>query len=234
MKPLKGNKTTFTKDKTFYKQYSKNEFLFLKMLHGSTGLQIGITDNNEYITMPKGNVISIDTIPKDKRNSTSIQNIIIKNIPFMLEQINLLNNLGIYYSDCMQWLLNNNKLYLIDMDAAYMTKIDYNHNNHDLLINFLNLFNIDSSMITESRYYLTLFQTEDIEWTFYNDTEKELYNKLNIPDMPKNHIYFSSNQRHIQINTNNIHVYGETGNMVITEHILNPELCQEWELLRVV
>ena len=103
-----------------------------------------------------------------------------------------------------------------------------------MLINFLNLFNINTSIITESRYFLTLFQTTDIEYTFYNNTEKELYNSLNIPDMQKNHIYISRNQRHIQINTNNIHVYGESGNMVITEHILNPELCREWELLKVV
>jgi hypothetical protein len=231
---MKGDKITFIDGKTFYKQYTKNEFLYLKMLHGSTNLEISITADKKYITMPAGNVISIDTIPKNKRNNAGIKSIIIKNIPFMLEQINLLNNLGIYYSDCMQWLLYNNRLYLIDLDAAYMTKIDYNYNNHDLLINFLNLFNIDTSMITESRYYLTLFQTEDIEWTFYNDAEKELYNRLNIPDMPKNHIYISRNQRHIQININNIHVYGNSGNMVITENILNPELCREWELLKVV
>ena len=231
---MKGNKTTFTKDKIFYKQYSKDEFLFLKMLHGSTGLEIGITTDKKFITMPKGNVISIDTIPKEKRNNSGIQSIIRKNIPFMLEQINLLNNLGIYYSDCLQFLLHNNRLYLIDLDAAEFKTIDYNYNNHNLLINFLNLFNIDSSMITESRYFLTLFQSEDIDYTFYNNSEKELYNSLNIPDMPKNHIYISRNQRHIQINTNNIHVYGESGNMVITENILNPELCKEWELLKVV
>jgi hypothetical protein len=231
---MKGDKITFIDGKTFYKQYTKNEFLFLKMLHGSTNLEISITPDKQYITMPAGNVISIDTIPKNKRNNAGIKSIIIKNIPFMLEQINLLNNLGIYYSDCMQWLYHDNRLYLIDLDAAYFTKIDYNYNNHDLLINFLNLFNIDTSMITESRYYLTLFQTEDIEWTFYNDAEKELYNSLNIPEMPKNHIYISRNQRHIQININNIHVYGNSGNMVITENILNPELCREWELLKVV
>lgn len=231
---MNGNKTTFTKDKTFYKQYSKDEFLFLKMLHGSTGLEIGITTDKKFITMPKGNVISIDTIPKDKRNNAGIQSIIRKNIPFMLEQINLLNSLGIYYSDCLQFLLHNNRLYLIDMDAAFQTTIDNNYNNHDLLINFLNLFNIDTSIITESRYFLALFQTEDIEFTFYNEAEKQLYNSLNIPDMPKNHVYISSNQRHIQINANNIHIYGESGNMIITEHILNPELCREWELLKVV
>lgn len=231
---MKGDKTTFIKDKTFYKQYSKNEFLFLKMLHGSTGLEIGITTDKKFITMPKGNVISIDTIPKDKRNNAGIKNIIIKNIPFMLEQINLLNNLGIYYSDCMQWLYYNNRLYLIDMDAAYFTTIDCNYNNHDLFKTFLSQFNIDSSLITESCYYLALFQTEDIEYTFYSDIEKELYNSLNIPNMQKNHIYISKNQRHIQINIENIHVYGESGNMVITENILNPELCQEWELLKVI
>lgn len=231
---MKGDKITFIDGKTFYKQYTKNEFLYLKMLHGSTNLEISITPDKQYITMPKGNVISIDTIPKEKRNSAGIKNIIIKNIPFMLDQVNLLNNLGIYYSDCMQWLLYNNRLYLIDMDAAFQTTIDNNYNNHDLLINFLNLFNIDTSMITESRYFLTLFQTEDIEFTFYNEAEKQLYNSLNIPDMPKNHVYISSNQRHMQININNIHIYGESGNMIITEHILNPELCQEWELLKVV
>ena len=121
---MNGNKITFTKDKIFYKQYSKNEFLFLKMLHGTTGLEIGITADKQYITMPKGNVISIDTIPKDKRNNAGIQSIIRKNIPFMLEQINLLNNLGIYYSDCLQWLYYNNRLYLIDMDAAEFKTID--------------------------------------------------------------------------------------------------------------
>jgi len=231
---LNGNKTTFTKDKTFYKQYSKDEFLFLKMLHGSTGLEINITADKKYITMPVGNVISIDIIPKNKRNNAGIQSIIIKNIPFMLEQINLLNNLSIYYSDCLQWLLYNNRLYLIDMDAAFYTTINYNYNNYDLLINFLNLFHVDTSLINEARYFLALFQTEDIEYTFYNDAEKELYNRLNIPEMPKKHVYISRNQRHIQININNIHVYGESGNMVITDTMLNPEVCNEWELLKVV
>ena len=234
MNQLNGNKKTYTADKTFYKQYSKNEFLFLKMLHGSTGLEIGLTADKQFITMPKGHVISIDTIPKEKRNNAGIQSIIRKNIPFMLEQINLLNNLGIYYSDCLQFLLHDNRLYLIDMDTTEFKTIDYNYNNHDLLINFLNLFDIDTSLITESRHYLTLFQSEDIEYTFYNENEKEIYNSLNIPDMPKNHVYISRNQRHIQINVKNIHVYGESGNMVITEHILNPELCREWELLKVV
>lgn len=231
---MQGDKITFIKDKTFYKQYTKNEFLFLKMLHGSTNLEIGLTADKQFITMPKGNIISIDTIPKEKRNNAGIKNIITKNISFMLEQINLLNDLNIYYSDCMQWLLYNDKLYLIDMDAAYFTTIDNNYNNHDLLINFLNLFNIDTSIITESRYFLALFQTEDIEWTFYNEAEKELYNSLNIPDMPKNHIYISRNQRHIQINIKNIHIYGESGNMVITDTMLNPETVKEWELLKLV
>lgn len=229
-----GNKKTFTIDKTFYKEYSKNEFLFLKMLHGSTNLNISITEDKQYITMPKGNVISIDTIPKEKRNSPSLQHIIIKNIPFMLEQINLLNSLGIYYSDCLQWLYHDNKLYLIDMDIASFTKIDTFHNNYDLLINFLSAFNIDSTTITESLHYLELFQTEDIEYTFYNNEEIKLYNQLNIPSMVKNHIYYSSNRRHVQAPINNIHIYGSTGNMVITENILNPEIIEEWELIKIV
>ena len=84
---MQGNKHTFTDNKTFYKEYTKNEFLFLKMLHGNTGLIINtITHNNkEYITMPADHVISIDTIPKKRRNN--IKHIIIKNIPFILEQI---------------------------------------------------------------------------------------------------------------------------------------------------
>jgi hypothetical protein len=53
---MKGDKITFIDGKTFYKQYTKNEFLFLKMLHGSTNLEISITPDKQYITMPKGNV----------------------------------------------------------------------------------------------------------------------------------------------------------------------------------
>jgi len=123
---MQGNKTTFIKGNTFYKEYTKNEFIFLKMLHGETGLPINleIVDEKQFITMPKGHVISIDTIEKSKRNSISLRNIIAKNIPFILKQIALLNQLGIYYSDCLQFLLYNNRLYLIDMDTAFFTKIN--------------------------------------------------------------------------------------------------------------
>jgi hypothetical protein len=234
---MQGNKKTFIEGEYFYKQYSKNEFYFLKMLHGEDGLHIdSITKNGiQYIELPLGHVISIDTVPKNKRNS--IKHIIIKNIPFMLSQVSLLNQLGIYYSDVMQWLYYNNRLYLIDFDTAYMTKIDCDHNNYDLLINFLVAFDIDYNFITESLHYLDLFKTDinDIDYTFYNDAEKELYNRLNKPDMQKNHVYYSKNQRHIQINhIANIHIYGESGNMLITETILNPEVAKEWELIKIV
>ena len=230
---MQGNKHTFinSNTKTFYKEYTKNEFLYLKMLHGNTGLNINLEtiNNKQYITMPANNIISIDTIPKKCRNN--IKHIIIKNIPFMLEQITYLNNLGIYYSDALQWLYQNNKMYLIDLDTAYMREINYNYNNYDLLKNFLFHFNIDYSFLIESLNYLDLFQNEGIS---LDDTETELYNKLNIPSMQKNHIYFSNNRRHIQVDVKNIHIYGENGNMIITETILNPELKNEWELIRIV
>lgn len=234
---MQGNKKTFIEGKYFYKQYLKNEFYFLKMLHGVDGLHIDtITcDGIQYIEIPKGHVISIDTIQKEKRNQ--VKNIIIKNMSFILSQVSLLNQLGIYYSDVMQWLYYNNRLYLIDFDIAYMTKIDYNYNNYNLLINFLAAFNIDYNFIKESLHYLDLFKTDiaDFDYTFYNDNDKKLYNRLNIPDMQKNHIYYSKNQRHIQINNvKNIHIYGEFGNMLITETILNPEVAKEWELIKIV
>jgi hypothetical protein len=230
---LNGNKKTFISEdkKYFYKQYSKNEFYFLKMLHGVDSLHLDtITDNNtEYIEMPAGNVISIDTIPKNHRNS--IRHIIINNIPFMLSQVNYLNELGIYYSDAMQWLYYNNKMYLIDMDAAYMTKIDYNYNNYDLFINFLSAFNIDSSYITEALHYLLVLQSNDD--IFLLDEDKNIYNRYHNNNLQCKHVYYSRNQRHIQININNIHIYGEYGNMLLTETLLNPELMKEWELIKI-
>jgi len=234
---MKGDKKTFIQNEYFYKQYSKNEFYFLKMMHGVDGLHIDtiIYNGVEYIEMPKGHVISIDTIPKEKRSN--VKHIIIKNIPFMLDQVALLNNLGIYYSDVMQWLYYNNRLYLIDFDIAYMTKIDYNHNNYNLLIHFLTAFNIDCNFIEESLHYLDLFKTDiaDIDYTFYNNNDKKLYNRLNIPDMQKNHIYYSKNQRHIQIkDIEYIHIYGNNGNMIITDSIINPEVAREWELIKIV
>ena len=232
---MQGNKHTFisSDNKTFHKEYTHQEFLFLKMLHGITNLPINtITHNNkEYITMPADHVISIDTIPKKRRNN--IKHIIIKNIPYMLEQILYLNALNIYYSDALQWLYHNNKLYLIDFDTAYMTTIDFNYNNHnnyDLLINFLSAFNIDYSFISESLNYFQLFQ----DGISFFENEVNIYNSLNIPSMQKNHIYFTNNRRHIQIDVNNIHIYGENGNILITETVLNPELQNEWELIRIV
>ena len=53
--------------------------------------------------------------------------------------------------------------------------------------------------------------------------------------MQKNHVYYSKNQRHIQIkDIEYIHIYGESGNMLITETILNPEVAKEWELIKIV
>lgn len=227
-----GNKKTFidSTSKTFHKEYTESEFLFLKMLHGSTNLPIDTLMYNDtyYITMPEGPVISIDTIPKNDR--AQVRSIISENIPFMLEQISTLQNLNIYYSDCLQWLYYNNKLYLIDMDISY-TGVDRDHNNYDLLKHFLSAFDFDDSFITESLSYLHLFKKGTNFLT--SDNEIELYNKLNIPDMQKNHVYYCKNSRHIQIDVKNIHLYGENGNMIITENVLNPGLAREWELLRI-
>ncbi len=228
---MKGNKETFTENKTFHKEYTKSEFLFLKMLHGSTGLVIGLTPDHKYITMPHDHVISIDTIPQKRRSN--INHIIIENIPFILKQVSLLNQLGIYYSDCMQFLYHDNKMYLIDMDTAFFHDSEPCYNNYDLLLNFLTAFNIDSSIISKSLYYLELFRTEDIEWTFYNDSEKELYNKWNKPDMIKNHVYYSRNDRMIQGKFENIQITLDHGTVCITENILSPENMNEWELIKI-
>lgn len=230
---MKGDKKTFIEGKYFYKEYSKNEYYFLRMLHSEYDLPIDTIMKNgiQYIEMPKGNIISVDTIPAKKRNTDCIRNIIIKNIPFMLQQVIKLNAMGIYYSDCMQWLYYENRLYLIDMDMSYMTNIDYNYNNYDLLFNFLLAFNVDYSYISESLNMLQLFQNG----FSLIDEEIELYNRLNKPDMQKNHIYYSKNQRHIQIkDIEYIHIYGNNGNMIITDSIINPEVAREWELIKIV
>lgn len=234
---MKGDKHIFIENNIFHKEYTQQEFTFLKLLHGFTGLKIDpvMHNNKQYITMPEGHVISIDTIPKPKRSSLS--HIITKNFPFMLEQIDYLQKLNIYYSDCLQWLLYDNKLYLIDFDIAltFDQKDSMHYNNYNLLTSFLAMFNINYQYIDESLYYLNLFQTEDIEWTLYNDKEIELYNNLNNSTMQKNHIYYTYNRRHIQINhIPTIHVYGEFGNMIITETILNPEVRKEWELIKIL
>lgn len=189
-----------------------------------------ITANNkQYITMPSSHVISIDTIPKTDRNK--VKHIITKNIPFMLKQIMYLQQLNIYYSDCMQWLYYQGKLYLIDFDIAYFG-VDRDHNNYELLQIFLNCFDIDNSIIGKSLRYLRLFQkgTNKLMSKF----DIETYNSLNDPTMVKSHIYYSTNKRRIQLSTTHIHIYTEYGNLIITDHILNPEIAREWELIRVV
>lgn len=232
---MKGDKITFSEGSTFYKEYSDHEFRFLKMLHGSTWLEIDTTikDNKYFITMPKGNVISIDTIPKKK--VSLIQSIIIENIPFMLQQIHLLESLNIYYSDCLQWLYHDNRLYLIDFDTAYIG-VDTDHSNYDLLHNFFTYFELDYSFIAESLDMLNLFKEGIYALEFFNlHPEKiTLYNKLNDPAMVKNHVYYTKNQRHVQLKHHKyIHVYGNTGNIVITENIINPEIAKDWELVRI-
>jgi len=229
---MKGNKKTFIDrtTKTFHKEYTQSEFTYLKMLHGSTNLPINTVMYNDtyYITMPYDHVISIDTIPRSDREH--MHSIISKNIPFMLEQISTLQALNIYYSDCLQWLYYRDKLYLIDMDTSY-SGVDIHHSNYDLLNNFLAAFDFDSSFISKSLSYLDLFQDGPSLFTRANETD--LYNKLNDNTMTKNHVYYCKNPRHIQLNTKHIHVYGDSGNMVITETILNPEIAREWELIRI-
>lgn len=229
---MKGNKHTFIESGIFHKEYNQQEFTFLKLLHGNTNLPIDsiMHKNKHYITMPEGHVISIDTIPKEDRSSLS--HLITKNLPFMLEQISYLQNLNIYYSDMLQWLLYNNKMYLIDFDTAYLG-VDYDHNNFNLLTIFLSDFDVNSSFITESLNYLRLFQKGTNILT--SPEETEIYNKYNNPTIKKNHIYYTYNRRHIQIkHIPSINIYGSTGNMVITETLLNPETRSEWELVKII
>jgi hypothetical protein len=76
----------------------------------------------------------------------------------MLDQIIYMSALGIYYSDCMQWLYYNGKMYLIDFDTAYFHDIDIHYNNYDLFMNFLSAFNIDDSWIKESLHFFRFIQ----------------------------------------------------------------------------
>ena len=227
---MKGDKTTFKKDASFYKQYSDNEYKYLKMLHDYT--ELPITTENNYIKMSYGKIISIDDIPKEKRHQ--VKHIITKNLDFILSQIAYISKLGISYNDTLQFLYYNKKLYLIDFDIA-TTEDDAKENNYNLLYTFLKQFNINSSFINESMYYLELFKYSPDAFLDISESDIELYNKKVNPATTYNHVYYSSNSRHIQITEDieYIHVYGKTGNIIITEKILNEDITNEYELIRI-
>ena len=226
-----GNKKTLIIGNKFYKEYTKNEFVYLKMLHGETGLEIGLetVDGIQYITMPVMHMISCDDIPQKRRQN--VRHIITKNIAFILKQVRLLTALKINYTDQMQFGYYNGKMYLIDMDFTFPMESREELRNFDLFNDFLVAFEIDNSFIVESMNYLDLFQSDGIS---FFDNETELYNKLNNPNMIKRHVYYCRNKRHIQIQENHIHIYGDSSNMVITSDILNPEVRDEWDLIQIV
>lgn len=152
-----GNKKTFINGNKFYKEYTKNEFLYLKMLHGETGLEIGLetVDGIQFITMPKMHMISCDDIPQKRRQN--VRHIIVDNIPFILKQIRLLTALKINYTDQMQFGYYNDKMYLIDFDFSFPMQQGDECINYELFNNFLTAFGIDSSFINESLKLLVLY-----------------------------------------------------------------------------
>jgi hypothetical protein len=231
---LKGDKKYFIENNLFYKEYTDKEYSFLKALHGDNlYIDTAIINDIKYIVMPEGHVISIDTIPlKQRQNSEGIRHIITSNMSNILEQVNRLNNLGIYYTDCMQWLYYDNKMYLIDFDFSFNQTIDYEHNNFTLLINFLSAFNIDSKFISNSIRYLDLFQTEAENYIFLPELT-ELYNKLHNDTMQYNHVYYCRNERHIQCKEKSICIYTDDGNVLLTEDDLNNNIINEWELIKI-
>jgi len=228
---MQGDKQTFIKDKTFYKEFTQNEFMLLKILHdGVTNLKIDfeMVDNKQYITMPADHIISTDTIAKNRRSN--LTHIIIENIPFILKQIQYLTVLQINYSDNLQFLYHDNKMYLIDMDISHFDYDSYNqYNNYHLLYCFLSAFNIDHNMISDCIHYLQLFQNG----CTLEDAKQTIYDKLNRPEMQKNHVYYCRNQRYIQADVKNIQLLTDNANVFITETILNPDIIDEWELIRV-
>lgn len=237
---MKGDKKYFIKNDKFYKEYTKNEFMFLKCLHGENEeftIDTLMIDGVQYIEMPAGHVISIDTIAKNKRDQ--VKHIIIENIPFILKQIALLNRLNIYYSDVLQFCYVNNKMYLIDFDTANIIddrdKIHYD--NFSLLYNFLYVFNIDGNFINTAIRTLKLLSEKGKYFLLAED--KELYNKYFDPTNIPNNVYYSQNNRYCQLNNDNVQILASevddnlNGNYIFTQTVLNPKVIDEWEMVAI-
>lgn len=238
---MNGNKKYFIKGNKFYKEYTKQEFLFLKCLHGEHEqefpIDILMIDGVQYIEMLEGNVISIDTIKKEDRNDISIRNIIINNIPFILKQISLLNRLNIYYSDQLQFVLINHKLYLIDFDAAEYKIINHDYDNYTLLAIYLRTFNIDSTFITKGLIMYEALRKQN--YLTLDKTIRELHKKYFYELMIPNYLYYSQNNRYCQLNINNTQIPASEidnkikGNYVYVDTFLTPSEVEEWELIKI-
>lgn len=241
---MKGNLEIIIEKDKVLKEYNvnknKNEFYFLKCLHDtlSENFKIELIRKNckKYIMMNKGHMISRDDIMKNKINY--VKHIILENIEFILKQLSFLNRMNVYYSDLLQFCYTD-KMYLIDMDTScYLTnELDKLHfDNYALFNNFLNYFDLSCDYIFKGK---NLFELLSKDYNCSLDKNDEiLYNKYYY-DIKIDHLYYSSNDRYIQLNIDNIQVPAYEidnkikGNYFMTKFPLSGKMKNEWELIKL-
>ncbi|MDP3334595.1 MAG: hypothetical protein Q8S55_21820 [Methylococcaceae bacterium] len=102
----------FRKGHFAYKNASPAEAEIYRLLEGKPGIAPGFLQSDKIVTPFYPNVISVDTVPPEKRSSFA--SIVMSNIDRINRAVSSLTAVGYEYSDPLQFGLKNGRMFLLD------------------------------------------------------------------------------------------------------------------------
>lgn len=206
------------------------------------GRKVTLEDGKDYIETPfYKKVVSIDTIPKDKRKTyaSSIQG----EVSRMIKAIEELSNKGYDYSDPLQFGVNKDGD-LDLMDFSNVSKVKLNEavdSNYTRLDTFLRTFGLEkqadvisNAMRLKGFAEIGILKDIDEGMTLLSPEEIDIVRQIKRGgEFNANNVYYATNAREVQVKG-----IGQTEPIdgikyIYSETPLSPKVIDEWELTKV-
>lgn len=215
-----------------YKNASKKESDAYKELKGTPGVSPGFEENGKIVTPFYKNILSVDTIPPERRKSFAA--LVVKNLPRMVETITAVSQKGFDYNDPLQFGFNESKeSELFDFSMAdQVGEETARTENLNRLSAFLHEFGAGKhadaiNQVSSVWAYVDDADTRefDSESPEAKDAEKVV---KRLGEHPAKFAYYTFNAREIpsvaQTEPRN------SVKTIFTEGPLKPEFMQQWEI----
>jgi hypothetical protein len=230
----------FRKGNYAYKNASSTEAEIYRLLKGKPGIAPGFLQHDKIVTPFYPAVVSVDTVPPDKRSSFA--SIVMANIERINQAVSSLSAIGYEYSDPLQFGLRNCVMDLLDFSNGYPNfPNDVVSNNLSELSRFYKTFGLEAvgravSVVSSILCNQISRAKNDFLFDFFGDyfdgvNYRLIHARLN--GAPASHAYFGN--RYIDgLPTRSVfQVEADGFNVILSTMPLSTSVVDEYELIQV-
>ena len=238
----KGNSGDVTRiDNEVEKNATGNEAKVYELLKGVEGVAKGYEHDGKIRLPFYEHIISIDTIPKDDRES--LGSLVSKNKDRIISAVNSLTNIGYDYNDPLQFGMNKDQQFdLLDFSMAENNfPKEVRNNNLNRLSSFFKQFGAEK--IGKAISHVANVLTEQKFQAQYPDMAYTTHEGIDYPALTERlggkvatHAYYATNARYIQLKDTGI-AQTELVNgikVILSNHAISESDIKQWEMTSVV